>query len=80
MPFVARFAAFRSQKWVDVRDRVHVEAPDGWIATEGPKAEPISVTDVTSAEPVRDNLPAFARAVRGRASYPIAGAQMGAAR
>ena len=34
---------------------------------------PITVTEVPPAEPVKDNLIAFARAVRGEASYPISG-------
>jgi predicted dehydrogenase len=34
---------------------------------------PITVTEVPPAEPVKDNLVTFARAVRGEASYPITG-------
>ena len=34
---------------------------------------PITVTEVPPAEPVKDNLVAFARAIRGEALYPITG-------
>ena len=34
---------------------------------------PIAITEVPPAEPVKDNLVAFARAIRGEAPYPITG-------
>jgi predicted dehydrogenase len=75
-PFVSRFAIFGTDGWIEVRDKAHVEAPDGWIVTEGWKGQPITVREVPPAEPVRDNLRAFARAVRGEADYPITGEDM----
>ncbi|TLU74373.1 Gfo/Idh/MocA family protein [Lichenicoccus roseus] len=75
-PFVSRFAVFGSKGWVDVRDRAHVEAPDGWIVTTGRAGEAIRTEEVGRAEPVLANLEAFARAVRGEAAYPITGEQM----
>lgn len=71
MPFVSRFAAFGSLAWRDIRDKAHVEAPAGWVVTQAAKDGPIEVEEVPPAEPVRDNLVAFARAVRGLAPYPI---------
>jgi len=32
-PFISRFAVFGSKGWIDIRDKAHVEAPDGWIVT-----------------------------------------------
>jgi predicted dehydrogenase len=75
-PFISRFAVFGTDGWIEVRDKAHVEAPDGWIVTEGWKNQPITVREVAPAEPVRDNLRAFARAVRGEADYPITGEDM----
>ena len=72
-PFISRFAVFGTLGWIEVRDKAHVESPDGWIVTEGWKDKQITVREVAPAEPVRDNLRAFARAVRGRESYPITG-------
>lgn len=75
-PFVSRFAVFGSKGWIDVRDRAHVESPDGWIVTTGSTGAPIRTEEVGKAEPVLANLEAFARAVRGEAPYPITGEQM----
>lgn len=75
-PFVSRFAVYGTKGWIDIRDKAHVESPDGWVVTSAETRSPISVTEVPPAEPVRDNLVAFARAVRGRASYPITGDEL----
>ena len=73
MPFVSRFAVFGSKGWIDIRDKAHVEAPAGWVVTSAIAGGPITVTEVPPAEHVKDNLVAFARAVRGEAPYPITG-------
>jgi predicted dehydrogenase len=73
MPFVSRCAVYGSRGWIDIRDKAHVEAPAGWIVTSAVAGGPIIVADVPPAEPVKDNLVAFARAVRGEAPYPITG-------
>jgi len=73
MPFVSRFAVFGSKGWIDIRDKAHVESPAGWIVTAALAGGPITVTEVPAAEPVKDNLVAFARAVRGETPYPITG-------
>jgi predicted dehydrogenase len=72
-PFISRFTLFGTKGWIDIRDKAHVEAPDGWIVTSAETGSQITVTEVPPAEPVRDNLVAFARAVRGEAPYPITG-------
>ncbi|MCV3206624.1 Gfo/Idh/MocA family oxidoreductase [Mesorhizobium sp. YC-39] len=75
-PFVSRFAVFGTKGWIEVRDKAHVEAPAGWVVTSASTGTPIEVEEVGPAEPVRDNLVAFAAAVRGRQAYPITGEDM----
>ena len=75
-PFISRFAVFGTRGWIEVRDKAHVEAPAGWVVTSAWTGTPISVEEVGPAEPVRDNLVAFADAVRGRREYPITGEEM----
>ena len=75
-PFISRFAVFGSKGWIDIRDKAHVEAPDGWIVTSAMAGGPIVTTEIGKAEPVKDNLVAFARAVRGEAAYPITADQL----
>ena len=70
-PFMSRFTAFGSKGWIDIRDKAHVEAPDGWIVTSAMGGGPITTSEVHPAEPVKDNLVAFAKAVRGVEPYPI---------
>ena len=75
-PFISRFAVFGTKGWIEIRDKAHVEAPDGWVVTSAGTGTPISVREAEPAEPVRDNLVAFARAVRGESDYPISGEDM----
>jgi predicted dehydrogenase len=75
-PFMSRFTVYGSKGWIDVRDKAHVESPDGWIVTTGLAGQPITTVEVPAAEPVKDNLVAFARAVRGEAAYPITAAHL----
>ena len=73
MPFVSRFAVYGSRGRIDIRDKAHVEAPAGWVVTSAMAGGPIVVADIPPAEPVKDNLVAFARAIRGEVAYPITG-------
>jgi predicted dehydrogenase len=75
-PFMSRFTVYGSQGWIDIRDKAHVEAPDGWIVTSAMAGGPITTVEVPPAEPVKDNLVSFARAVRGREVYPITAAHL----
>lgn len=70
-PFMSRFTVYGSKGWVDIRDKAHVERPDGWIVTSAMAGGPIETAEIGPAEPVKDNLVAFARAVRGTEAYPI---------
>ena len=75
-PFISRFAVYGTHGWVEVRDKAHVEAPEGWVVIKGMKGERIATEEIGPAEAVLDNLEAFANAVRGKASYPITGDQL----
>ena len=70
-PFMSRFTVYGSKGWIDIRDKAHVEAPDGWIVTSATTGGPITTVEVPPAEPVKDNLVSFASAVRGVETYPI---------
>lgn len=69
-PFFSRLAIFGANGWVEVRDKAHVQAPEGWFFTtcftDG-KAETI---EYEVATPVLANLECFADAVAGKAEYP----------
>jgi predicted dehydrogenase len=70
-PFMSRFTVYGSKGWIDIRDKAHVEASAGWVITSAFTGGAIESREAPSAEPVRDNLIAFARAVRGTGTYPI---------
>lgn len=72
-PFISRFTVFGSNGWVDIRDKAHVEAPDGWVVTSAIAGGAIETVEIGKAEPVKDNLVSFARAVRGTEVYAVTG-------
>ena len=73
MPFISRFAVFGSKGWIEIRDKAHVESPAGWVVTSAMVGGPITVEEVPPAEPVKDNLVAFAKAIRKLEPYQITG-------
>ncbi|MEX0346061.1 MAG: Gfo/Idh/MocA family protein [Rhizobiaceae bacterium] len=75
-PFMSRFTVYGSKGWIDIRDKAHVEAPEGWVVTSAMDGGPIATEEIAPAEPVRDNLVSFSRAVRGEQKYPITGSQL----
>ena len=75
-PFIGRFAVFGSQGWIEVRDRAHPETPAGWDVREILRGGQDTTRFHPSHPAVRDNLEAFARAVRGEAAYPVTAAEM----
>ncbi|MBI1169984.1 gfo/Idh/MocA family oxidoreductase [bacterium] len=75
-PFMSRFTVYGSKGWIDIRDKAHVESPDGWIVTSAMAGGPITTVEIPPAEPVKDNLVSFARAVRGTETYPITAAHL----
>ena len=70
-PFISRFAVYGSKGWIEIRDKAHVEAPQGWLVQKCFKENEIEHQDLPVAQPVRDNLESFAKAVAGTADYPI---------
>jgi predicted dehydrogenase len=78
-PFAGRFAIYGSQGWVEVRDLVHPEAPEGWTFTRCVRGENDGRPQISSfpaASGVLANLEAFADAAQGRAPYPVSQEQM----
>jgi predicted dehydrogenase len=75
-PFEGRFAVYGSRGWVEVRDKAHPEAPQGWILTRQMKGGEKRVTEYPPAKAVLANLEAFADAAEGRAPYPVPQAEM----
>ena len=70
-PFEGRFALYGTKGWVEVRDRAHPEAPQGWVATKTPASGEKSVQEYPPFNAVLANLEAFADAAEGRAPYPV---------
>ncbi len=75
-PFISRFALFGTKGWIDIRDKAHVESPAGWVVTSATTGSPITVKEIPAAEPVKDNLVSFARAIRGKETYRITGTEL----
>lgn len=75
-PFSGRFAIYGSQGWVEVRDKAHPEAPQGWTLTTCLRGQQPVAVDVPPSPAVLLNLEAFADAALGRAAYPVPRKQM----
>jgi predicted dehydrogenase len=75
-PFDGRFAVYGSKGWMEVRDKTHPEAPEGWILTKVLRGHDKSVKTYEPAKAVLSNLEAFADAAAGRAAYPVPQDQM----
>src|ERR1043165_6439518 len=61
-PFDGRFAVYCSRGWVEVRDKAHPEAPQGWTLTKASRGKGKEVRDYPTAAAVLANLEAFAEA------------------
>jgi len=70
-PFDGRFAVYCSKGWVEVRDKTHPEAPEGWTLTVVPRGKERMVKDYPPAKAVLSNLEAFADAATGGKPYPV---------
>jgi predicted dehydrogenase len=75
-PFAGRFAVYGNEGWVEVRDKAHPEAPEGWVLTLCRRGGKPESRDYPPAAAVRANLEAFADAAEGRAPYPVPAAEM----
>jgi len=75
-PFDGRFAVYGAKGWVEVRDKAHPEAPQGWSMTICLRGKERKNVEYTPAKAVLSNLEAFADAVNGIAQYPVPQDQM----
>jgi len=75
-PFDGRFAVYGSKGWVEVRDKAHPEAPEGWVLTKNIRGKGKAVVEFPPAKAVLANLEAFADAATGGAPYPVPQEQM----
>ena len=75
-PFDGRFAVYCSKGWVEVRDKAHPEAPEGWTLTVVPRGKERMVKSYPPAKAVLANLEAFADAASGGRPYPVPQAEM----
>lgn len=69
-PFFSRLAIFGSNGWVEVRDKAHVQAPEGWSFTTCYTDGRAETVEYEIATPVLSNLECFADAIAGKAEYP----------
>ena len=69
-PFFSRLAIFGSEGWVEVRDKAHVQAPEGWFYTTCFTDGKAETVEYEVATPVLSNLECFADAIAGNATYP----------
>jgi predicted dehydrogenase len=75
-PFLSRFGVYGRKGWIEIRDKAHIESPQGWIVTKCMAGGDAETTEVAPTDPVRDHMEAFARAVEGSAPYPITPEEM----
>jgi predicted dehydrogenase len=75
-PFDGRFAVYGSKGWVEVRDKAHPEAPEGWTLTKTVRGGAKETREFEPAKAVLANLEAFAEAALGGAPYPVPQEQM----
>ncbi|HWI37224.1 MAG TPA: Gfo/Idh/MocA family oxidoreductase [Burkholderiales bacterium] len=71
-PFDGRFAVYCNKGWVEVRDKAHPEAPQGWTLTVHKRGGGKTVREFAPAKAVLANLEAFA----GDAPYPVPQSEM----
>ena len=70
-PFDGRFAVYGSKGWVEVRDKAHPEAPQGWSMTVSLREGGRHVVQCPPSRAVLANLEAFAAAAGGGPPYPV---------
>ncbi len=75
-PFYSRFAIFGSDGWTEIRDKAHVQAPEGAFRTSCFKDGKPETVEYGMADPVLANLHQFADAVAGKAAYANTPEQM----
>jgi len=75
-PFSIRFAVFGNKGWVEIYDKAHPQAPEGWVMKKATHENPVQTIEYPTVSMVRANLEAFADAAAGRAPYPVSHEEM----
>ena len=75
-PFSIRFAVFGNKGWVQVEDKNHPQAPEGWVLSKCMHGGKPQTVEYPAMSIVRRNLEAFAEAVAGGAPYPVTHQEM----
>ncbi|HZE60938.1 MAG TPA: Gfo/Idh/MocA family oxidoreductase [Burkholderiales bacterium] len=75
-PFDGRFAVYCNKGWIEVRDKAHPEAPQGWALTIHKRNQEKTEREFAPAKAVLANLEAFADAATGGAPYPVPQGEM----
>ena len=75
-PFSIRFAVFGNKGWMELHDKAHPQAPQGWTLTKCKHGAQAERVEYPAMSMVRANVEAFADAVAGRTPYPVTHAEM----
>jgi predicted dehydrogenase len=75
-PSATRFAVFGDKGWLELRDKAHPQAPEGWTLTMCRHGGRPKTVEYPATSVVRANLEAFADAVAGRTPYPLTHTEM----
>ena len=75
-PFTIRFAVYGNKGWVEIFDKAHPQAPEGWVVKKATHESPVQTIEYPAVSMVRANLEAFADAAAGRAPYPVSHEEM----
>ena len=75
-PFSIRFAVFGNKGWVQVQDKSHPQAPEGWVLSKCMHGARPQTREYPAMSMLRANLEAFADAATGRAPYPVTHQEM----
>ncbi len=75
-PFIIRFAVFGNKGWVEIHDKAHPQAPQGWVVKKATHDGPVQTIAYPPVSMVRANLEAFADAAAGHAPYPVSYQEM----
>ena len=75
-PFSIRFAVFGNKGWMELHDKAHPQAPQGWTLTKCKHGGQAERVEYPAMSMVRANVEAFADAVAGRSPYPVTHAEM----
>ena len=70
-PFTIRFAVYGNKGWVEIHDKSHPQAPEGWVMKKATHDGPVKTVEYPPVSMVRANLEAFADAAAGRTPYPV---------